>query len=285
MWAGAFAGLAALLFLPGCGAAPSASGGGSNGFAMLSPAQSESLAGPEAAAALAELTLAETRVVGGTSTIVTVILTQPAPAAGVRILLTASDPGVVHIPSSLVFKSGQSSLSFSASTLAVTAAVSVTVRAQTEGSTVGANLSVFPPAPALSTLTVQPPPVLALTVAASDEIEPTAATTNLDLSGNNNPNAKFKGCWYRTKGRRYQAVDVTVGTPGTYAFNAILYHGTTCNANDFADQFGFGELLKFGGFGYTFWFTDFANQTDMSALWYVGDENSKCINYLTAPNC
>jgi hypothetical protein len=110
--------------------------------------------------------------------------------------------------------------------------------------------------------------------AASDEITPAT-----------NPDATFKGCWYKQGKNRYQAVDVSVKNPGKYAFNALLYHGTTCNPNDYADQFGFGQLLNFGGSGYIFWFNAFANKTDMSALWYVGADKSQCINYENAPEC
>jgi hypothetical protein len=100
-----------------------------------------------------------------------------------------------------------------------------------------------------------------------------------------NPNATFKGCWFRQGKNHYQAVDISVGNAGTYAFNAVLYHGTTCNPNDVADQIGFGEKLGFGGSGYTFWFDRFANKKDMSALWYVGSDSSVCVNYETAPSC
>jgi len=125
-----------------------------------------------------------------------------------------------------------------------------------------------------------------LTVTASNgKTSESAALTLKVTSGSSNPNATFKGCWYKQNGHQYQAVDVSVGNPGTYPFNAVLYHGTTCDPNSFADQFGFGQLIKFGGFGYTFWFTDFKDQTDLSAIWYVGDENSKCVNYETAPTC
>jgi hypothetical protein len=106
-----------------------------------------------------------------------------------------------------------------------------------------------------------------------------------DPAGNGNPDATFRGCWHKQGQHRYQAVDVTVGKAGAYAFNAILYHGTTCNPNDFADQFGFGQVLNFGEAGYTFWFTAFRDQTDMSALWYLGEENSKCVSYESAPDC
>ncbi len=100
-----------------------------------------------------------------------------------------------------------------------------------------------------------------------------------------NPDATFKGCWYKQGKNRYQGVDVSVANPGKYAFNALLYHGTSCNPDDYADQFGYGQLLNFGDFGYTFWFTAFANKSDMSALWYVGEDESKCMSYADAPDC
>src|SRR5579872_6769011 len=125
-----------------------------------------------------------------------------------------------------------------------------------------------------------------LLVTASDGQTSESATLTLNVtSGASNPNATFKGCWYNQGGHHYQGVDVSVGNPGTYPFNAILYHGATCDPNSFADQFGFGQLIDFGGLGYTMWFTDFKDQTAMSALWYVGDQNSQCVNYAVAPNC
>jgi len=99
-----------------------------------------------------------------------------------------------------------------------------------------------------------------------------------------NPEATFKGCWEKQGKNRYQAVDVSVGNPGTYPFNGYLYYGNGCNSNDQADWFGYNDL-DFGGFGYTFWFTRFANRKDMSALWYVGSDKSVCVNYETAPSC
>jgi hypothetical protein len=319
---------------------------------MLASTQSESISGPEAQPVLVALNTTETNVVGGASATIAVNLAHPAPAGGLRVLLTSSEPTVVQTPPSAEFPEGQSSLSVVVSTSAVTSAVSVTVQAQYEGSTVGANLSVLPAVAAPFTVSVLPatvtvqqgksgsskvttkvttgfdhslqlkasgeptgvsltlkPPVIPapgsgtstlgitvassvqtgsypLTITASDGSASAAAKATLKVvSGSTNPDATFKGCWYKQGGKRYQAVDVSVGKAGTYPFNAILYHGTTCNPNDFADQFGFGQLLNFGGLGYTFWFTDFANQTNMSALWYVGDENSQCVNYTVAPDC
>jgi len=94
-----------------------------------------------------------------------------------------------------------------------------------------------------------------LTVTASEGTKSASAKTTLKVvSGSGSPNATFKGCWYTQGSHKYQAVDISVGNPGTYPFNALLYHGTTCNSSDVADQIGFGELIDFGAFGWTFWF-------------------------------
>lgn len=113
-----------------------------------------------------------------------------------------------------------------------------------------------------------------------------SATLTLKVAASNpGPGAKFQGCWYQQSGNKYQGVIISVDNPGTYPFNAVLYHGTTCNPNDFADQFGFGTDLNFGGFDTIFWFTDFHDQTDTSAIWQVGSDTSACVNYTVAPNC
>lgn len=114
---------------------------------------------------------------------------------------------------------------------------------------------------------------------------PTARAEIQAASGTGDPNAIFKGCWHKQAGRRYQAVDITVRTAGTYNFNALLYHGPSCNPNDKADQFGYGEPLQLGTSTYTFWFTAFANHPNMSALWQLGDQTSQCVDYADAPDC
>ena len=106
-----------------------------------------------------------------------------------------------------------------------------------------------------------------------------------DESDSTNAGAKFQGCWYKSGRHYYQAVDLTVADPGIYTFNANLYYGTTCDPSTQADEFGFGQEIDFGGFGYIFWFTAFANKPDMSAIWQVGSDTSKCVNYKTAPLC
>jgi hypothetical protein len=113
----------------------------------------------------------------------------------------------------------------------------------------------------------------------------TSETATLTLKVAPNPGATFRGCWYKQGANRYQGVDFSLADPGTYPFNANLYYGTTCNPNQQADEFGFGTLLTFGSFDYTFWFTAFPNQTDMSAIWQVGTDRSVCVNYEKAPSC
>jgi hypothetical protein len=124
----------------------------------------------------------------------------------------------------------------------------------------------------------------AIHVTASDGTTSSKATLTLKVSASN-PGATFRGCWQRQNGHSYQGVQFSVADPGTYSFDAVLYYGTSCNPNNWADEFGFGTPLTFGGFEYTFWFTDFADQTDMSALWHVGSDTSQCVNYKIAPTC
>jgi hypothetical protein len=125
-------------------------------------------------------------------------------------------------------------------------------------------------------------------VIASDGSKTHVATLTLNVtSATSDPGAKFQGCWYKTNGNSYQGTTITVENPGTYPFDAVLYYGTACNPNNWADEFGFGTPLYFPGAPYewTFWFNAFANQTDMSAYWYVGSDKSKCVNYSVAPAC
>jgi len=124
----------------------------------------------------------------------------------------------------------------------------------------------------------------AVTVKASDGTTSHAATLTLKLAIKD-PGAKFRGCWYHSNGNKYQGVDLSVANPGNYPFNATLYHGATCNPSNWADEFGYGTILNFGGFNYIFWFADFHDQTDTSAIWQVGRDSSVCVNYNTAPDC
>jgi hypothetical protein len=120
-------------------------------------------------------------------------------------------------------------------------------------------------------------------LSATDGKNTSSATLTLKVSASN-PGATFKGCWYKSGGKSYQGVTVGVQNPGTYPFNALLYSDEKCTT--YADQFGYGQEINFGGFDYIFWFDHFPNQENMSALWYVGSDTSQCLVYTTStPSC
>lgn len=95
----------------------------------------------------------------------------------------------------------------------------------------------------------------------------------------------WRGCMRSVNGLNHQAVDFNLSEGATLPFNATLYFGANCVPNNWADQFGFGQDISFGGFSYIFWFSDFPNQPNTSAIWTVGNQSSGCINYAAVPAC
>jgi len=95
----------------------------------------------------------------------------------------------------------------------------------------------------------------------------------------------WRGCMRSVNGQSHQAIDFTLSEGSKLPFNATLYFGPNCYPNNWADQFGFGQEISFGGFSYIFWFSDFPNQPNTSAIWTVGKQSSGCINYSAAPPC
>lgn len=110
-----------------------------------------------------------------------------------------------------------------------------------------------------------------------------SATVTLTLKVAPNPEASFQGCWYNSGGHSYQGVKVSAKNPGSYTFYGDLYYGSTCS--QWADYMGTGYPIQFGTYGYTFWFTGFPDQKDMSAIYRVGAQKSQCISYASAPAC
>jgi hypothetical protein len=295
------------------------------------------------------VTLSPTQLTGGTSTEITIHLTQAAPNGGITVQLVNSDDGVVSNPAAVTIPAGETSTTAKATTTSVTAKTTVAISAIYDDAVASAALTINPATGGSFTLTLQPSSLTkspgqsasaevttkiasgydhALTLKASNlpagvsltfspsaipapgagsskaaitlpsGLKPgsysihvtatggsTSESATLTLKVSANPGATFHGCWYKQNGNRYQGVDFSLADPGTYPFNANLYYGTTCNPNQQADEFGFGTDLNFGSFDYTFWFTAFANQTDMSAIWQVGTDQSQCVNYENAPSC
>src|SRR5215469_7270976 len=118
------------------------------------------------------------------------------------------------------------------------------------------------------------PGIYSIGLKAADGSLSATATMKLEVSysSSGNPGANFQGCWYKTGGHGYQAVKISVKNPGTYHFYANLYRGSTCS--QWADDFGNGQLISFGGADYIFWFDHFPDQRNMSAFWQVGNNVS-----------
>jgi len=131
------------------------------------------------------------------------------------------------------------------------------------------------------------PGTYSIKIAASDGNLTRTATLKLTVGGGSSsgPVGALKGCTLKMGGHKYQAVEFNMNESATVDFNAILYFGPVCDPNRWADQFGFGNPLSLGGVGYTFWFSDFADQLNTSAIWMVGNQTSQCVDYSVAPDC
>ncbi len=112
---------------------------------------------PAGAASLSSVSLAPTSVTGGSSYAGTVTLTGAAPAGGVVVSLTSSNPGVASAPAPVTVAAGTTSAGFTATTNSVSASTSVTVTA-TSGLVIRtATLTVNPPGGvSLSSLSLSP---------------------------------------------------------------------------------------------------------------------------------
>ena len=97
------------------------------------------------------------------------------------------------------------------------------------------------------------------------------------------PVGPLTGCLYSHNNNEYQAVEFQMIFYACVQFDAKLYAGPDCNPQNQEDEFGYGEQLCLGG-GWIFWFTDFPNQFNTSALWTVGNQRA-CFNYSDAPGC
>jgi hypothetical protein len=125
-----------------------------------------------------------------------------------------------------------------------------------------------------------------LRVSGTDGITTHSATIQVTVSnGSSGIVGPLTGCVLNQSGHRYQAVKFQMNQSGTVPFNALLFFGATCDPNQWADQFGFGNPLSLGGFGYTFWFHDFPDQMNTSAIWTVGNQTSQCVDYTKVPGC
>src|SRR2546427_8240654 len=112
-----------------------------------------------ASVALSLLTLNPTNVVGGNSSTGTVTLSGAAPSGGAVVTLSSSNTTAARVPSSVTVAAGATSATFTVSTSAVAASTTVSISGTYGGVTRSASLTVTPappPAPTLSSLTLNP---------------------------------------------------------------------------------------------------------------------------------
>jgi hypothetical protein len=108
---------------------------------------------------LSSLTLNPSSLPGGMSSLGTVELSDPAPAGGVVVTLSSSNPSVASVPGSATVPAGAVSVTFPIATNAVAASTSVTVSASYAGATRTATLTVTR-GTVISSLTVSPSTVV-----------------------------------------------------------------------------------------------------------------------------
>lgn len=97
---------------------------------------------PMPAAALSSLSLDPTSVVGGGSSIGTVMLTQAAPTGGATVTLASSNSALVKVPANVSVPAGSSSATFTVTTLSTKKNASATISASYSGLSRTATLSV-----------------------------------------------------------------------------------------------------------------------------------------------
>ena len=94
-------------------------------------------------AVLGSVALNPTSVVGGTSSIATLILNGPAPAGGALVTLSSSNVAAAQVPAGVTVAAGATSATFTVTTKTVTTTTSVTISA-TKGGTLTTTLKVTP---------------------------------------------------------------------------------------------------------------------------------------------
>ena len=109
---------------------------------------------PPPSSAVALLTLNPVSVVGSKTSIATVTLAQPAPAAGAKVMLSSADVNVATVPVSVLVAAGTTSKTFTVTSKPVASSAMVGITATYSGASKTAILTVQPPA--VSALTLSP---------------------------------------------------------------------------------------------------------------------------------
>jgi hypothetical protein len=131
-----------------------------------------------ASVTLSSVSLNPTSVTGGNSSTGTVMLTGAAPSGGAVVTLSSSNTTAARVPSSVTVAAGATSATFTVSTSAVAASTTVSISGTYGGATRSASLTVTPappPAPTLSSLTLNPTSVVGGTQSSTGTVTLTGA--------------------------------------------------------------------------------------------------------------
>jgi hypothetical protein len=184
-----------------------------------------------ASVALSSLTLNPTSVVGGNSSTATVTLSGAAPSGGAVVALSSSNTAAARVPSSVTVAAGATSATFTVSTSAVAASTTVSISGTYGGATRSASLTVTPappPAPTLSSLTVNPTSVVGGTQSSTGTVTLSGAAPSggaaVALSSSNTAAARVPSSVTVAAGAT--SATFTVSTSAVLASTTVSISGT-----------------------------------------------------------
>jgi hypothetical protein len=184
-----------------------------------------------ASVALSSLTLNPTSVVGGNSSTATVTLSGAAPSGGAVVALSSSNTAAARVPSSVTVAAGATSATFTVSTSAVAASTTVSISGTYGGATRSVSLTVTPappPAPTLSSLTVNPTSVVGGTQSSTGTVTMSGAAPSggaaVALSSSNTAAARVPSSVTVAAGAT--SATFTVSTSAVLASTTVSISGT-----------------------------------------------------------
>ena len=195
---------------------------------------------PPPTLSLSSLTLNPTSVIGGTeSSTGTVTLSGPAPAGGAQVALSGNNTAAARVPSSVIVPAGATSATFTVSTSSVAASTTATISASYGGVSKSATLTVTPappPAPSLSSLTLNPTSVIGGAQSSTGTVTLSAPApaggAQVTLSSNNTAAARVPSSVIVPAGATSATftVNTSVVFISTSATISASYNGTTRTA-------------------------------------------------------
>jgi hypothetical protein len=187
---------------------------------------------PPPAPTLSSLSVNPTSVVGGVqSSTGTVTLSGAAPSGGAVVALSSSNTAAARVPSSVAVAAGATSATFTVSTSAVAASTTVSISGTYGGATRSASLTVTPappPAPTLSSLTVNPTSVVGGTQSSTGTVTLSGAAPSggaaVALSSSNTAAARVPSSVTVAAGAT--SATFTVSTSAVLASTTVSISGT-----------------------------------------------------------